>query len=76
MTQETSRIKHLEWCKKRALEYCDRGDINQAFASMASDLDKHEETANHSAIQLGTMLLVAGHLSTPERMREFIIGFN
>jgi hypothetical protein len=71
-----SRAEHLEWCKKRAYQYCDMGDVNQAFASMGSDLGKHPETANHAAIQLGLMLLMAGHLSTPEKMREFIRGFN
>src|SRR6266571_4986291 len=59
----SSRSEHLAWCKKRALEYCDLGDVNQAFASMSSDLGKHPETANHAAIKLGMMLLMAGHLS-------------
>lgn len=74
-TNET-RQQHLEWCKKRALEYCDMGDVNQAFASMGSDLEKHPETANHPAIQIGMMLLMNGHLSTPQAMRKFIEGFN
>lgn len=72
----SSRSEHLAWCKKRALEYCDIGDVNQAYASMASDLGKHPETENHAAIQLGMMMLIAGHLSTPMEMREFIEGFN
>lgn len=71
-----TRQEHLEWCKKRALEYCDAGDWEQAFASMGSDLRKHPETENHSGIQLGMMMLMAGHLSTPEKMRKFIEGFN
>lgn len=73
---ETSRADHLAWCKQRALEYVDLGDNPQAFASMASDLNKHSGTQGHSAIQLGTMLLFGGHLSTPEQMRKFIEGFN
>lgn len=52
------------------------GDVNQAFASMGSDLGKHPETANHAAIQLGMMMLMGGHLDTPQQMREFIEGFN
>jgi hypothetical protein len=72
----TTRAEHLQWCKKRALQYCDIGDVNQAFASMGSDLGKHPETANHIAIQLGTMMLIAGTLSTPAEMRKFIEGFN
>ena len=68
--------EHLEWCKQRALEYCGKEDLTQAFASMASDLGKHEGTANHAGIQLGMMLLMAGHLDTVPKMREFILGFN
>ena len=73
---EPSRAEHLAWCKRRALEYCDMGDVNQAFASMASDLGKHPKTANHAAIELGMMLLLSGHLSSPNEMRRFIEGFN
>jgi hypothetical protein len=51
MSETISRAEHLEWCKKRALEYVNRGDTSQAFASMGSDLGKHPETANHPAIQ-------------------------
>jgi len=39
-----TRQEHLEWCKKRALEYIDINDLQQAFASMVSDLNKHPET--------------------------------
>lgn len=34
-----SRAEHLAWCKQRALEYADRGDIAGALASMGSGLD-------------------------------------
>ncbi len=71
-----TREEHLAWCKKRALEYIDMGDLPQAFASMASDLDKHTRTKGHSGIELGMMLLMIGHLSTPDEMRKFIEGFN
>lgn len=71
-----TRSEHLEWCKKRALEYVDDGDLNQAFASMGSDLGKHPETKDHPGINLGMMLLIGGMLGTPEKMREFINGFN
>ncbi len=75
-TTLTPRQEHIAWCKQRALQYVEMGDVNQAFASMGSDLGKHPETANHSAIQLGIMMLMGGHLSTPDKMREFINGFN
>jgi hypothetical protein len=70
------RQQHLAWCKKRALEYVDEGDISQAYASMISDLKKHPETKNHSAIELGFIMLVNGHIATPKEMRKFIEGFN
>lgn len=72
----SSRAEHLTWCKKRALEYCDAGDLSQALASMGSDLEKHPDTANHRGIELGLMMLMGGHLSTSTEMRKFIEGFN
>ena len=73
---ESTRAEHLAWCKKRALQYLDAGDLNQAFTSMMSDLTKHPETEHHSAITLGAMLLFGGHLSSRQEMRRFIEGFN
>lgn len=70
-----TRAEHLAWCKQRALPYCDT-DVSQAFTSMASDLGKHPETAGHLGIELGMMQLMGGHLSTPEKMRSYIKGFN
>jgi len=71
-----TRDEHLAWCKQRALEYVDDGDLTGAFASMVSDLGKHVGTAEHVGIQLGAMEMLGGHLSTLERMRHFIEGFN
>ena len=76
METTVSRAEHLAWCKQRALEYVDRGDVSQAFASMGSDLGKHPETASHSGIQLGMMMLMGGQLATASEMRKFIEGFN
>lgn len=75
-TTETTRADHLAWCKKRALKYVDAGDMNQAFASMASDLNKHPGTRGHSGMELGMMLHIGGHLDSAEKMRNFIEGFN
>lgn len=71
-----TREEHLAWCKKRALEYVDMGQVQSAFASMASDLNTHPETEGHFGIQLGMLMLMGGHLNTPEKMRNFIEGFN
>jgi hypothetical protein len=79
MTELTTRAEHLAWCKKRALQYVDAGDLVQAYTSMASDLGKHPATANHPGIMLGMGLLMLpdhGRLGTPQGMREFIEGFN
>jgi hypothetical protein len=71
-----TRAEHLAWCKERALEYCKRGELTNAMASMASDLRKHEETAKHPGIMLGMSLMIIGDLNTSEKMRRFIDGFN
>jgi hypothetical protein len=76
MTSVTTREEHLAWCKQRALEYVDNGDLTQAYSSMASDLGKHPDTTGHSGIALGMMLMVGGQLSTAAEMRKFIEGFN
>lgn len=70
------RAEHLAWCKKRALEYVDRGDLGQALASMASDLNKHDELRKHPGTLLGAGLMLRGHLLTPHEMRKWIEGFN
>ncbi len=71
-----TRAEHLAWCKQRALEYADRGDVSQAIASMTSDLGKHPETEDHGGILLMTMMAMSGHLKTPGEVREFIDGLN
>jgi hypothetical protein len=74
--RKMTRQQHLDWCKRRALEYVDAGDLQDAFSSMASDLSKHPETVGHTGIELGMLQLMGGMLSTPEQMRQFIEGFN
>lgn len=71
-----TRQEHLDWCKKRALEYLTEHDTNNAVASMLSDMRKHPETADHIGCQLGISLLVAGHLNSETKVREWIVGFN
>jgi hypothetical protein len=72
----TDRAEHLVWCKQRALEYVDAGDLQGAFASMGSDMGKHPDTANTDVQMLGMMLLMGGHLDTQAKMRDWINGFN
>lgn len=75
-TTQVSRAGHLQWCKSRALEYSKRGDLSGALASMFSDLQKHDETAKHPGIMLGTMLLMSGNLNTQTDVEKFIQDFN
>ena len=71
-----SRATHLQWCKDRAYEYLDNNDVPQAWASFASNMSKHEETANHMALNMGTAIILAGHYKSVDDMRHFIEGFN
>ena len=71
-----TRQEHLDWAKKRALEYVNRGDVLQAFTSMESDLSKHPELEKHIGINLGLQLMMIGNLNSPNEMRNFINGFN
>lgn len=70
------REEHLAWCKKRALEYVDRGDLRNAWGSFVSDIQKHDETRDHMALNLGIQMQISGLLKTEHQMREFIEGFN
>jgi hypothetical protein len=74
--EKMERNEHLQWCKDRAMEYINRGEINEAFASFNSDMNKHPETANHSALKLGAMLFFGGHLKSTYDMEKWIKGFN
>lgn len=70
-----TRVEHLEWCKKRAHEYLERGDVANAIASMMSDLKKHPETshANSFLDMVGMQAAINGSVHDA---RRFIDGFN
>lgn len=78
MQNTITRQEHLDWCKKRALQYVDIGENQQAFASFTSDIGKHEETKDirDTVVMLGMPLLMSGLLTTPQQMREHIQGYN
>jgi hypothetical protein len=71
-----TRGEHLVWCKTRALEYLDAGDVPNAVTSMMSDLDKHPETK----LQPGSILVMLGMQAIMNNdaaaARRFIMGFN
>lgn len=75
---EDNRKEHLDWCKKRALEYVSIGDYKQAFNSMHSDLGKWPDTRPLQELSstLGLPLMAANKLSTKEQMTRWIEGFN
>ena len=72
----TTRAEHLQWCKDRAMEYVNAGDLDQALMSMYSDLNKHIETEGHPDVQFGVILQMGGYLSTTKEVKDFILGFN
>jgi hypothetical protein len=73
MPNEMTREEHLQWCKHRALEYLDQGDLKNAVASMGSDLGKHEETRKLQPLtMLGMHHLMKGDA---REVRRWIEGF-
>jgi Tfp pilus assembly protein PilF len=67
------RAEHLAFCKRRALEYLDRGDIQNAVTSMGSDLSKHPETkAHYTLLMLGMRYILD---NDAEGARRWIEGF-
>jgi hypothetical protein len=71
-----TRDEHIEWCKKRALEYFDAGDLPNAFTSMVSDVRKHPECENHPGLLIGAgFLLLPGWIQNREEVRRWIVGF-
>ena len=67
-----TRPEHLQWCKDRALTILDEGNVHEAYASFASDMNKHDETADHMALELGLMLLLGGFNERHQEMRDWI----
>jgi hypothetical protein len=68
-----TRDEHLAFCKQRALECVEDGDLMNAVTSMGSDLDKHPET------KCNAYLLMAGALDAQKgdapAVRRWIEGF-
>ncbi len=71
-----NRTEHINWCKERSMEYISNNDISNAYASFVSDMNKHQETSNHSALDMGMMLMLSGNLNTKQEMQKFIEDFN
>ena len=71
-----TRAEHLAWCKKRAHEYADQGDFQNAVTSMLSDMDKHDETRMQGPMA-ATLMMAAlmGNQHTYD-IKRWIDGFN
>lgn len=65
--------EHLAWCKKRALKYLDRGDVENAIDSMLSDMGKHPGCGVHPAI--GMLGLLHARDNNEREARLWIEGF-
>lgn len=70
-----TRAEHLQWCKDRALEYLDVGDLNQAATSMISDMSKHPETAGYPEA-LNQLVMLELLNRNADGVRRCIEGFN
>jgi hypothetical protein len=71
-----TRAEHVAWCKERALEYVEMGDLGQAVASMVSDMNKHPATLASTAAFMGQVGLVAAMRGDADGVRRWIEGFN
>jgi hypothetical protein len=71
-----TRDEHLDWCKQRALEYLDAGDLASAATSMLSDLPKHPETALPDATHpLSRLAMIYVMNNDAQGVRRWIEGF-
>lgn len=73
-----TRDEHLEWAKRRALEYIDRdNNPREAFTSMLSDLSKHPELKDHAGGTIGVgFMCLPGWIDNRTEVRRWIVGFN
>jgi len=69
-----NRAEHIQWCKKRALEYIEAGDVTNAITSMMSDLSKHPETEKLNDM-LGQLGLIYAMNNDIQGAKRWIKGF-
>ena len=72
-----TRQEHLQWCKNRALKYTATGELQNAVASMGSDLKKHPETTNNADVLVSLALMqFLNNSATKDSIEYWINGFN
>jgi hypothetical protein len=69
-----TRDEHLEWCKQRAREYLQRGELANAVASMLSDLGTHPEM-KPCPPELGMVGILFAASNDRTAVSRFIEGF-
>ena len=69
-----TRDEHLEWCKRRAREDLDRGDVASAIATMCTCLAQHPDFLGvaDKMFPLGLYYAIQNDL---EDARRFVEGF-
>lgn len=74
-----TRQEHLQWCKDRAMEYVEDGDLLQGVTSMMSNLGKHPETASSAGgalAMLGMLAMQQAQSGDRDGVVRYITGFN
>ncbi len=73
-----TREEALDFAKRRALEYVERGDFEQAVASMGSDLRGSgvPELELHPGLVIGLGYLLLPSRPSIEQFRAWVRGFN
>ena len=72
----SKRKEHIEWCKKRALERVEKGELAEAVVALSNDMSKSSKTIDHPLIDYGMILVIAGYFSTAKQVKEFINTIN
>jgi len=70
------RKEYIEWCKKRALERVEKGELAEAIVALSNDMSKSSKTIDHPLIDYGMILVIAGYFSTAKQVKEFINTIN
>jgi hypothetical protein len=73
---QLTRAEHLQWCKDRALEYVELGDLETAILSMQSDIKKHPETTLEQSIEVALLQILFSQPRTAANVRHWIQSFN
>jgi hypothetical protein len=65
-----TRDEHLDWCRKRALEHLDAGDLTHAVASMAKTHPDTDNPALNGLVAIGMMYVTDGDKLAVQRWIE------